>query len=193
MLKPHLIINPYRLILIMRTRLSQTSKMNLKHCLTACYPFSLRFSIAFLHIMLNNSFADSSLVILLWNANGLHNHKNELIITLNDKRIDLALISETHFTPNTKFKIPDYTLISSNHSDNTALAGAAILVKSTLKCTPPPIINSDFFQAALININFNHVPITFAATYCLLSIKSHHYNMKFSLILLITTLSSGVI
>ena len=116
--------------------------------------------------MPNNSLTNSSLVILLWNANGLQNHKNELIITLNDKRIDLALISETHFTPNTKFKIPGYTLISSNHPDNTAHAGAAILIKSTLQFTPLPKINKDFLQAALININLNHVPIKIAAVYC---------------------------
>jgi len=50
-------------------------------------------------IMLNNSFTSQSLVILLWNANGLANHRNELITTLNEKRIDLAIISETHFPP----------------------------------------------------------------------------------------------
>lgn len=55
----------------------------------------------------------------MWNANGLNNHKNELIISLNEKKIDLALTSETHFTANTKFSITDYNLITSNHPDNT--------------------------------------------------------------------------
>lgn len=76
-----------------------------------------------------------------------------------------ALISETHFTPKTKFKITGYTLISSNHPDNTAHAGAAILVKSTLQFTCLPIINNDFLQAALININLHHVPITIPYVY----------------------------
>jgi len=137
----------------------------------------------------NNPLTNSSLVILLWNANGLQNHKNELIITLNEKRIDLALISETHFTPNTKFKIPGYTLISSNHPDNTAHTGAAILIKSTLQFTPLPITNKDFLQAALININLNHVPIKIAALNCPLNTKSHHHSTKHSLILSATTLS----
>jgi len=36
--------------------------------------------------------------VILWNANGLSNHKLELKTFLDLHKIDIALISETHFT-----------------------------------------------------------------------------------------------
>lgn len=46
----------------------------------------------------NNSVTDKTLLICLFNANGLKNHVLELETVLNNKRIDIALITETHFT-----------------------------------------------------------------------------------------------
>jgi len=116
--------------------------------------------------MLNNSFTSQSLAILLWNANGLANHRNELITSLNEKRIDIAFISETHFTSNSKCSFPGYNTFSSCHPDNTAHGGAAIIIRSSLQFTAAPPVNNDFLQAAIVNINLNHVPITVAAAYC---------------------------
>jgi hypothetical protein len=45
-----------------------------------------------------SSFTNNSLLILLFNANGLKNHVNELQLVLQKKRIDIALISEKNFT-----------------------------------------------------------------------------------------------
>ena len=47
--------------------------------------------------------------VVLWNANGLSNHKLELQAFLDRHKIDIALISEKHFTSRTVFKIPHYT------------------------------------------------------------------------------------
>jgi len=47
---------------------------------------------------MNNSYTYNSLSIILFNANGLKNQVNQLQSVLFDKRIDIALISETHFT-----------------------------------------------------------------------------------------------
>jgi hypothetical protein len=49
-----------------------------------------------------------SLRIAEWNANGLANHKLELIQFLHD--IDVLLGSEMHFTDRTVVKIPQYSL-----------------------------------------------------------------------------------
>jgi len=49
------------------------------------------------------------LSILLWNANGLTHNKNELQHLLNDKKMNIALITETHLTPPKHFSIPGYT------------------------------------------------------------------------------------
>jgi exonuclease III len=78
---------------------------------------------------MNNSYTNNSLSIILFNENGLKNHVNQLQSVLFDKRIDIALISETHFTKYSYISIPDYSLIKSNHPDGTAYGGAAILIK----------------------------------------------------------------
>jgi exonuclease III len=38
------------------------------------------------------------LMIALWNANGLAQHKDEIQLFLRHNKIDILLISETHFT-----------------------------------------------------------------------------------------------
>lgn len=80
--------------------------------------------------MVNNSFILNSLIILLWNCNGILNHVKELIAVLHEKRIDIALITESHITKRFKLNIPSYHLISSPYPDDTTDAGAAILVRT---------------------------------------------------------------
>lgn len=55
--------------------------------------------------MINNQ-TNNSLLILLWNCNGILNHTNELISILHEKRIDIALIAESHLTVNSRLNIP---------------------------------------------------------------------------------------
>jgi hypothetical protein len=57
---------------------------------------------------MNNSVTNKSLLVLQFNANGLKNHVNILQNILYDIRIDIALITETHFTKYTHFFIPGY-------------------------------------------------------------------------------------
>lgn len=63
---------------------------------------------------MNNSATNKSLLVLQFNANGLKNHVNILQNVLYDKRIDIALITETHFTKYTHIFIPGYQLIKAN-------------------------------------------------------------------------------
>lgn len=81
------------------------------------------------------------------------------------------MISETHFTTNTKCSIPSYNLITSNHSDNTAHAGATVLIKSSILFTPCPSIQENFLQAVILTVKLNQTQITIAATYCPLKHK----------------------
>lgn len=113
----------------------------------------------------NNSVTDNSLLILQFNANGLKNHVHELESVLINKRIDIALISETHFTKYSYIHIPGYTLIKTNHPDNTAHGGAAIFVKSTIEFYPLLSFSQDFLQSCAINLKINNTPITIAAIY----------------------------
>jgi exonuclease III len=68
--------------------------------------------------------------IALWNANGLAQHKDEVKTFLDHNAIDILLVSETHFTDRSYFKIPHYNAYFTNHPDNTSHAGSGILIKN---------------------------------------------------------------
>jgi exonuclease III len=69
--------------------------------------------------------------IAQWNANGLQQHK-EVKLFLYQNKIDILLISETHFTSRNHLTIPGYDLCFTNHLDETAHRGTAILIKTTI-------------------------------------------------------------
>jgi len=71
--------------------------------------------------------------VVLWNTNGLLSHKLELQAFLDMHKIDIDLISETHFTSRTVFKLPHYTIYHIIHPDNTAHEGVAIILRSSLR------------------------------------------------------------
>ncbi|KAF0738585.1 Uncharacterized protein FWK35_00025856, partial [Aphis craccivora] len=100
-----------------------------------------------------------------FNANGLKNHVHELELILNNKRIDVALITETHFTEYTKIFIPGYKLIHTNHPDNTAHGGVAIYIKSNIMFQLLPSFSQDFIQSCAIAIKLNDYYFTIAALY----------------------------
>ena len=60
---------------------------------------------------MNNLATNKSLLILQFNANGLKNHINEIQNVLYRRRIDIALITETHCTKYSNFHIPGYILV----------------------------------------------------------------------------------
>jgi len=113
---------------------------------------------------MNNSYINNS-SILPFNANGLKNHVIELQTVLSDKRIDIALISEIHFTKYSHISIPGYYLLKSNHPDGTAHGGAAILIKTNLKFHPLTNFSQNHIQSCAISITLNNIPIVIAAVY----------------------------
>lgn len=48
----------------------------------------------------------SSLKTILWNSNGLRQKESEFLNFLTDKQINIALISETRYTQNSKLFFP---------------------------------------------------------------------------------------
>lgn len=95
-------------------------------------------------IMYNNTFIDKFLSIVLFN--GLKNDTNEFQIYLYNKRINIEHLMETHFIQYLKIYIPGYKLIKTNHPDNTAHGGIAILVKSIILFQVLPNFCQDFFN-----------------------------------------------
>ncbi|KAE9525798.1 hypothetical protein AGLY_014024, partial [Aphis glycines] len=106
-----------------------------------------------------------SLLILQFNANGLKNHINELQNVSHHKRIDIALITETHCTKHPNFHIPGYILLKVNHPDNTARGGVAIFIKSSIYFQPLPNYCHDHVHSCMILIKLNSTPITIGAFY----------------------------
>lgn len=128
-----------------------------------------------------NSFTNNSLTILSWNANGLKNHKDEFLITLQEKRIDIALISETHFTNNYSLNLPGFRSYQTNHPDGTAHAGAAIYVRSSLAFHQLTNFQTDYIQSCAVSISINSIPISIVAIYCLPkhAIHSNQFDLYF--------------
>ena len=101
-----------------------------------------------------------------WNAKGLNQHKSEIQLFLNLNRIDIFLISVTHFTSKSHLVIPGYNLCCTNHPDGTAHGGTAILIKSTIAYFELLKYTEAEIQATSINVRgpFNDIAIT--AVYC---------------------------
>jgi len=93
-------------------------------------------------------------------------HKNELLATLQNNRIDIALIFETHFTHSSHFNSPGFQTFKTNHPDGTAHAGAAIIVRSSLLFHPLPPYQTNRIQSCGIAITLNYIPIYIYAVYC---------------------------
>jgi hypothetical protein len=106
------------------------------------------------------------LTIALWNANGLTQHSQEIQLFVNYHKLDVLLISETHFTDRSFFKIPNYTLYFTNHPDNTAHGGSAVLVKNSIKHYELPSFKEQYLQASSIVLEDWQGPIALSAVYC---------------------------
>jgi len=106
------------------------------------------------------------LKIILWNSNGLKQNESELLNLLNEKKIGIALISETHYTTKSKNFFPGYNVYRSDHPDGTAHAGSTIIISSQIQHCPLPNLQLPTIQATNISITLNHIPTTISAVYC---------------------------
>lgn len=103
--------------------------------------------------------------VATWNANGLSNHLQEVESFLQSNSIDIFLISETHFTKKSYFKIKGYDLIIANHPNERAHGGSAILIKSSIKYEPDEQYIKESIQAAIIKIKCNNQTVCVSAIY----------------------------
>jgi len=93
-----------------------------------------------------------ALRLALWNANGLSSHRLELQTFLDMHKIDITLISETHFTSRTVFRLPRYTVFHSVHPDDTAHGGAANIIRSSLRHHEHLPIQTPELQATAVHL-----------------------------------------
>jgi hypothetical protein len=115
------------------------------------------------------SFPSLLLYIILctatWNANGLLNHKQEVITFLHLKKIDALLISESHFTDLTAFNIPQYIIYSTPHPDGTAHGGSLIIIRKSIPRNELPKYQTDKIQATTVEIKITTWQFTVTAIY----------------------------
>jgi hypothetical protein len=104
--------------------------------------------------------------IALWNANGLVEHYQETKLFITNQNIDILLVSETHFTERSFFTIPNYKLYSTEHPNNRARGGAAVLIRSNIKHYEMQKIQHDYLQASSVVVESCNGPVTISAVYC---------------------------
>jgi hypothetical protein len=90
----------------------------------------------------------------------------ELQTFLNMHKIDIALISETHFTSRTVLKIPNFKVYHIHYPDDTAHGGAAVIDRNSIP--HPELVHdqTDKIQAANIRVTAKPWPFTVTAIYC---------------------------
>jgi len=83
---------------------------------------------------------------MTWNANGLLQYKENLIVTLVDHKIDLCLISETHFTRESYIKLRRFDVYHTMYPNNCARAGSAVNIKKEISLHEDIKIEKEEFQ-----------------------------------------------
>lgn len=107
----------------------------------------------------------NTLKIVCWNANGLLQHHQELQAALEINKIDVCLISETHFTKQSYIKIRGYTVYHTIHPENTAKGGSAVIIKESISHYEELKFETEKIQATAINIKMKDYFITVASLY----------------------------
>lgn len=122
--------------------------------------------------------------IATWNANGLMQHIPEIEIFLNTEKIDIFLISESHFTRSSYAKIQGYNLYHAIHPAEKARGGSAILVKENIKHHEEIKIKEETMQVTTINVQTKNKNFNVSAIYSppRHNLKKEDYNKLFKLL-----------
>ena len=115
--------------------------------------------------------------IVSWNANGLLNHQQELQAILDINKIDVCLISETHFTKQSFIKFRGYKIYHTTHPGNAATGGSAKIFKDNIYHNEEVKLETEDIQATALNIKTKKYNIVVASLYSPLkhNIKAERY------------------
>lgn len=108
----------------------------------------------------------SDLRIATWNANGLLKRREEIQIFLNTQKIDVCLISETHFTKQNYLNIRGYKLYHTIHPQNQARGGSAILIKENINHYEEQHLQNEEIQLTIVGIKSTKQKLLVRALYC---------------------------
>ena len=102
---------------------------------------------------------------MFWNANGLLNHQQKLQAILDINKIDVCLISDTHFTKQSFIKFRGYKIYHTSHPGNAARGGSAIIVKDNIYHNEEVKIEAEDIQATALNIKTKKYNTVMASLY----------------------------
>lgn len=104
--------------------------------------------------------------IVEWNANGLLQHQQELQAILDIEKIDVCLISETHFTKESYVKFKGYLVYHTIHPENAAKGGSAIIIKQTIPHHQEIGWQTEEIQATAVSIKTKTYNLVVVSVYC---------------------------
>lgn len=98
----------------------------------------------------------NTLRISIWNSNGLTKHLPELEMFLHEQKIDIMLISESHFTRSSFARIQGYSCYNALHAADRARGGSTIFIKENIEHYEDSKIEQEIFQVATVNVEFKN-------------------------------------
>lgn len=104
--------------------------------------------------------------IMEWNANGLLQHQQELQTVLDIEKIDVCLISETHFTKESFVRFKGYKVYQTIHPENAAKGGSAVIIRDSIAHYQEMEYQSVEIQATAVSVRTQNQNITVVAIYC---------------------------
>lgn len=102
--------------------------------------------------------------ILFWNARSLNSSKlPELINTLTENKIPIALINETHLQK--QITVPGYSIYQTNRANQTTRGGTAIIVRDNVQHHQVLLPQLQHAEATAISVTMHNAPVTIIAIY----------------------------
>jgi len=109
---------------------------------------------------------NSTLKIMSWNANGLLQHQQELQVVLETEKVDVCLISETHFTKQSFIKFRGYKVYHTIHPANSAKGGSVVIIKETIHHYEETKYETEGIQDMAVRIKARNYSFVLVGIYC---------------------------
>ena len=84
---------------------------------------------------------------------------------MSNNKIDIMLISETHFTEKSYVKLKNYELYSTNHPAGTARGGTAVIINNNIKHSALCGYKTPHIQATSVSVHDTNGPVTITSLY----------------------------
>jgi exonuclease III len=114
----------------------------------------------------NKAKMNNTLKIMAWNANGLLQHQQELQVVLDTEKVDVCLITETHFTKHSYIKFRGYKVYHTIHPENSAKGGSAVIINENIYHHEETKYETEGIQATAVRIKVRNYSIVAAGIYC---------------------------